>query len=46
MNTLTRKFTLHHNESLVYDKGMHQQETTIGDYTVLTMYTMFSLKEN
>jgi len=29
MNTLTRKFTLHHNESLLYDRGMNQQEKTI-----------------
>jgi len=23
MNIITRKFTLHHNESLLYDKGMN-----------------------
>jgi len=29
MNTLRRKITLHHNEPLVYDQRMNQQEKTI-----------------
>ena len=32
MKTLTRKFTLHHNESFLYDRGMNQQEKRCVNY--------------
>ena len=41
MNTLTRKFTLHHNELLLYDRGMEQQEKRFKLYCVF-----FNIKLN